>query len=901
VIERKDTIQEKSGFRASLFGAVLFVLMAAHAQAQGTARARELAEAQETPRGQEPARTEASPPTVELAKPTELTRAVRPWEFLSAVGTRAGLLGNEAGRMEAWVYPLKIFRDFHLRFHEDGRTIPADSLARTLITRPETSTIVYTGDTFSVRETFFVPVREPGAVILLEVETESPLEIEAVFRRDFQLEWPAALGATYIAWDAGLKAFAFGEEQRKFAALAGSPTAENAQVEFQTNYSESQENSFRLGPIAKGKATQVILIAGSMTGRADAESEYRKLTSGFGDMLRESADYYRNYLGQTVSVELPDKEIQQAYDWSRVSMVQGMVSNPFLGSGLVAGYRTSGESQRPGFAWYFGRDSFWTSLALNAAGDFRNTKTALEFVSGFQREDGKIPHEISQGANFVNWFKDYPYPYASADATPLYIIAANDYVVNSGDTDFAKAKWASLWKAYQFLKSTYDARGLPQNQGVGHGWVEGGPLLPVKSEFYQSGLGAEALRALSNLARLAGQADSAGVLEKEFAKQWPLVNDSFWIADKKRFAFALDKNDKQVEELTVLATVPLWFGLPNDAAAIPTLQQLADADQQTDWGMRIISNRSAVFSGGGYHYGSVWPLFTGWASVAEYRYHQEFSGYLNLRANALLALDGSLGHVTEVLSGDYYQPLSTSSPHQIWSAAMVVSPLLKGMFGLEKDATKKSLTFVPHVPADWMNFKINNVRVGDSVMNLSYQKTLGEITLEVTRTGGECALDFEPALANSVLEVRVDVNGRPQSFDQQISSEHHHLKIKFALKEGKNIVRIRMPNDFGVSYVFRLPELGSESSDLRVLSEEMGDATTPMELITAGRAGATYDLAVWNPALIDSVRGAELVRDASGGAKLRIHFEAKAGEDYPHQRVVIFLHPPKVPRKFLKQ
>ncbi len=907
MIERKDTIREKSGFRASVFGAVLLVLMAAHAQAQGTARAkeparaRELAEAQGTPGGQEPARTPASPPTVELAKPTELTRAVRPWEFLSAVGTRAGLLGNEAGRMEAWVYPLKIFRDFHLKFHVDSRTIPADSLARTLITRPETSTIVYTGDTFSVRETFFVPVGEPGAVILLEVETESPLEIEAVFHRDFQLEWPAALGATYIGWDSGLKAFAFGEEQRKFAALAGSPTAENAQGEFQTNYSESQENSFRLGAIAKGKATQVILIAGSMAGRADAESEYRRLTSGFGDMLRESADYYRNYLGQTVSVELPDKQIQQAYDWSRVSMVQGMVSNPFLGSGLVAGYRTSGESQRPGFAWYFGRDSFWTSLALNAAGDFANTKTALEFVSKFQREDGKIPHEISQGANFVNWFKDYPYSYASADATPLYIIAANDYVVNSGDTDFAKAKWASLWKAYQFLKSTYDARGLPQNLGVGHGWVEGGPLLPVKSEFYQSGLGAEALRALSNLARLAGQADSAGVLEKEFAKQWPLVNDSFWIADKKRFAFALDKNDKQVDEPTVLATVPLWFGLPNNATAIPTLQQLADADQQTDWGMRIISNRAAFFSGGGYHYGSVWPLFTGWASVADYRYHQEFPGYENLRANALLALDGSLGHVTEVLSGDYYQPLSTSSPHQIWSAAMVVSPLLKGMFGLEKDATKKSLTFAPHVPADWTNFKINNVRVGDSVVSLSYQKTLGEITLEVTRMGGECTLDFEPALANSVLEVRVDVNGRPQSFDQQISSEHHHLKIKFALKEGKNIVRIRMPNDFGVSYVFRLPELGSESSDLRVLSEEMGDATTPMELITAGRAGATYDLAVWNPALIDSVRGAELVKDASGGTKLRIHFEAKAGEDYPHQRVVIFLHPPKVPRKFLKQ
>lgn len=853
------------------------------------------------------ARTPESTPTKETARaqeparPLELTRPVRPWEFLSAVGMQAALFGNESGRMEAWVYPLKILRDFHLNFHVDGRTLPAESLARTLITRPESSTIVFTGDTFSVRETFFVPVHEPGAVILFDVETETPLEIEAVFQRDFQLEWPAALGGTYESWDAKLHAFALGEEQRKFEAIVGSPTAEDAHEEFQTNYSEAQESSFRLGVTAKGRETKLIVIAGSMTGLAEASAAYQKLSSGYGELLHESAEYYRNYLDQTVSVELPDEQLQKAYDWARVSLVQGMVTNPFLGTGLVAGYRTSGDSQRPGFAWYFGRDSFWSSLALNAEGDFANTKTALEFISKYQRADGKIPHEISQGASFVKWFTDYPYPYASADATPLYIIAVNDYVTNSGDTDFAKEKWASLWKAYQFLKSTYDARGLPKNFGIGHGWVEGGPLLPVETEFYQSGLGAKALNALANLARLAEQAESATALEKEFEKQWPLVNDSFWIASKKRFAFALDRNNKQVDEPSVLAAVPMWFGLPSDATAIPMIQQLADADLQTDWGMRIISNRSPVYSGGGYHYGSVWPLFTGWASVAEYRYHQDFSAYENLRANAMLALDGSLGHVTEVLSGDYYQPLSTSSPHQIWSAAMVISPLLKGMFGLEKDATKKTLTFVPHVPADWTSFKITNVRVGDSVINLSFEKKLGEFTLEAERTGGECTLDFEPEVANSVLAVRVDVNGHAHSFDQLLSSEHHHLKIKFALKEGKNTIRVREPNDFGVSYAFRLPKLGSASSDLRVLSEEMGDATAPMELIVAGRTGATYDLDVWNPALIESVRGAELVKDAAGVTKLRIHFEMKSGEDYPHQRVVLFFHIPKIPRKFFKE
>ena len=228
---------------------------------------------------------------------------------------------------------------------------------------------------------------------------------------------------------------------------------------------------------------------------------------------------------------------------------------------------------------------------------------------------------------------------------------------------------------------------------------------------------------------------------------------------------------------------------------------------------------------------------------------------------------------------------------------MVVSPLLKGMFGLEKDATKKTLTFVPHVPADWTSFKINNVRVGDSVLNLSYGKKLGEITLEITRTGGKCELDFEPEVANSVLAVRVDVNGRLHKFDQLIASEHHHLKIQFDLKEGKNTVRIQAPNDFGLSYAFRLPELGSASTDLRILSEDMGDATAPMELVMAGRAGVTYDLDVWNPGLIESVRGAELVKDAAGGAMLRIHFDAASGADYTRQKVKIHLQAPKSVRK----
>src|SRR5215467_14786103 len=100
----------------------------------------------------------------------------------------------------------------------------------------------------------------------------------------------------------------------------------------------------------------------------------------------------------------------------------------------------------------------------------------------------------------------------------------NDYISNSGDLQFLREHWDNIWRAYEFLRSTYDGLGLPQNFGVGHGWVEGGPLLPVKTELYQSGLGTAALSALASLARLDGKAEVQKQAELEYAAHKQLVN-----------------------------------------------------------------------------------------------------------------------------------------------------------------------------------------------------------------------------------------------------------------------------------------------------------------------------------------------------------------------------------------
>ncbi len=835
----------------------------------------------------ERARSTAAP------KKLEITRPARPWEFLAAVGRKAGLFGNESGRVEAWVYPLKVLRELKLTILTEGREIPAETLVRTIIAHPESTTLVYSGDTFTIRETFFVPVDQPGAIIQIEVETEQALELQASFIRDFQLEWPASMGGTYVNWNDSLHAFGFGEDRQKFAALAGSPTAHDAQLEYETNYGGTHTSSMRLGVTAHGKDTKLMVIAGSVNGRAEAERSYQSLLADYQKLWSESAEFYESYLKKTTGVELPDEQLQQAYDWSRVSLIQGLVSNPTMGDGLIAGYRASGESYRPGFAWFFGRDSLWCDLALDSEGDFATTKTALEFIAKFQRDDGKIPHEIAQGASFVDWFKGYPYAYASADATPLYIVAADDYVTSSGDVEFAKVNWNHIAKAYEFLRSTYDAGGFPKNYGVGHGWVEGGPLLPVESEFYQSGAAVAAIRALAHLFELTGKSAEAKQLNEEFAKQQKQLNEAFWSPEKDFFAFALGRDMKRVDEPTVLTTVPMWFGVTNEAKSQRTIDELSKPEHQADWGMRIISNHSPIYGGAGYHYGSVWPLFTGWAAVGEYRYHRDLPAYANLRANALLALEGSPGHVTEVLSGDYYQTLSTASPHQIWSAAMVISPMLRGLFGLQFNAQKHELTFAPHIPADWKAFSVRQIAAGPDSVELNYSRSSDSIALTATRNGAaDVLLKFSPALSPRAQILSATLNGKRLAFHLEPHDTDQHVILDANLIAGTNTIKIRLRNDFSVSVANTLPALGSPSQGLRIVSETWNAAHDTLRLETEGLPGRTYALSVWGREQIRSVMiegngtgaGAELAPPGSG-ATLEESFPPSASTE-PQKQIV---------------
>jgi hypothetical protein len=358
--------------------------------------------------------------------------------------------------------------------------------------------------------------------------------------------------------------------------------------------------------------------------------------------------------------------------------------------------------------------------------------------------------------------------------------------------------------------------------------------------------------------------------------------------DQKAYAIGLDQQNQKIAIPSVLSAVPMWFGLLDTDKTQPMIDRLAGPDFQTDWGMRIISSREPKYDPGAYHAGSVWPLFTGWAAVGEYRYHRALTGYTNLRTNASLTGAGALGHVTEVLSGNYFRDFSPSSPHQIWSAAMVAAPLLRGLFGLEADANTHTLVFAPHVPADWPSFSIKNVRVRKSTLDLNWSKTPDAMRLEVTRQGDDtCTLEFSPAISLRAKVRRVLLNGRSIPFHVDTNAMDQHVTVHVATTNVTQTVTIEVADDFGLAEEGVLPLPGSVSQGTGVTGERWSPRRDVLYVELAGHAGAQGELQAWDAREIASAEGATIIPGQQNIGQIRYQMPQTDGSEVAHLTIAI--------------
>ncbi len=328
-----------------------------------------------------------------------------------------------------------------------------------------------------------------------------------------------------------------------------------------------------------------------------------------------------------------------------------------------------------------------------------------------------------------------------------------------------------------------------------------------------------------------------------------------------------------------MPAVPLFWAELADERAQPQLDHLGGASLATDWGARLLSDASRLYDPLSYHYGSVWPLFTGWAAMAGYRYGRPSVGYQALMANALLRSRSAVGYVTELLSGDFNAPFGRSSDHQVWSEAMVATPLLRGLFGIEAGAGGRSLRFAPSLPADWDHAAVRNVAVGAARYDLSFRRSAGRATIEVTRRGDgpDLRLVVAPAFPRDARVRSVHAGGRALRFDAVEAGDVQRVQVE--LDKAAARTELELSYDEGSeAYARAEPSSpGARSEGLRILRNRAQAGA--LHLLLEGRAGRSYELRVRTPRTLGPTGGVEARRTGPRDWLLQVPFEG-TGDGY---------------------
>jgi len=811
--------------------------------------------------------------------PIELTRPARPRAYFEAVGRKAAIFGNESGVFESWVFPIKLFHDARISVKVDGQDNPVDfaSIVELVIARPEATTLVASGQLFTIRATFFSPIDEAGSIILLDIDAARPLTITVSFAPDLKPMWPGGLGGQSAGWRDDLKAFVISESRRKFNGLFGCPAAtKGVATPAHQLASGALRFDIQVDPNVAKQSYYPLIIAGGVNGRQPVIDLYQRLAKTVAEQYQKTFNHYRRLREEMLSVESPERSFNLAFEWAKAALDKGLVENPDLGFGLVAGWGATGEGARPGFGWFFGGDAAINSYAMTGYGDFDSMRAAFKFLAKYQRADGKITHEISQAAGMIKWFEEYPYAFIHADTTPFYIAAVYNLYRQSGDRKMIQELWPALKKAYEFcVANDGDGDGILENSKAGLGAAELGSLLnDLGQDIYLAATSLEASEAMSEMAQLMNDSALARLALGRKNKALASINELYWDQKAGRYVYALTKSGKQNPEVTAWTAAPMMFGRLDPKRAGETLSTLSSSRISTDWGARMLSDESKAYDPIAYNNGGVWPFLTGFVACAEYEYHRPHSGYAHLRQLAQHTFDHALGYHPEILSGDYYRPLDESVPHQLFSSGMIITPLIRGVLGARPDAVPNArrdeaplvLRLAPQLPASWDSLRVLNYRMGSSKLTFDIKRAVSSFRLDVTKSDDEfLKLRLSPALPALARITHVLANEKPVKFTTAAQGAATVCNFETTMQR-RLIIEISFSGGIEIDAPFIPAQAGDRTRSLKVI-EVSAPANSKLVARLEGLQGRTYTIRARGESSVESVQGG-VVRGEENGWRL---------------------------------
>ncbi len=828
-------------------------------------------------------------------------------QFFDLAGRRALVMGKENGGIdELWMHPFRVLRDFETGIVLDENVLWLSALEPKIEVRPESFTRIYDTPEGVLHEIVYTDMNEPGAFLHYRAPDKKRMRLVIRFRSDLRWMWPYdeyALGDIWYGFDRGLNALHVRDETQSFYCLMGSDVPASVHhsgglksVEFDVHKNRFDGQSTNLNQVYHGAVYELshdndycmnYLIVGTNEGRENAIEHYRRLLKNPKQTYGRTTSHYTELLNRTLIIESPDTAFNRLWKWGIVGADRFWAHTPPLGTALLAGFATTARgwnggheiSGRPGYAWYFGRDAAWSGFAVDDYGDFEMVRQQLEFFQKYQSPSGKIFHELST-SGVVH--------YDASDATPLYVILTAHYLKASGDVEFLRVSWPYIRKAMDFMYSTdSDGDGLIENTNVGHGWVEGGKLWGVNTTFYLAGIWAQTLQDAAYMANLMDKKDLAEKYEADARQVQERLNDDFWNEEGAFFHYGKFADGTFNPEKTALPAVVMYYDQLDDAKVKPMLKTYAGNGFTTDWGVRILSSKSPLFKPTGYHYGSIWPLFTGWTALAEYQYGHSVQGFKHIMDNMRIKNYWALGFVEEVMHGAEYRPTGVC-PHQCWSETNVLHPAITGMVGWKPDAPNKEATIKPRFPLHWDSVFVSNMRMGETVLNLSMTRGQNHTHYHLARLSGPpVTINLQPEIAEGMTIKSVNINGTENKVSTESARGLLRKPIGIELKED---LTVELNHTGGIGMIPKIPQPkpGASAVGYRIISSYIKGNAFFVELEGLSDSRGVFAVNIFDQT-ISEIEGAKMVRtDDRGILSFSVRFP-ESEETYVKKSIIIHL------------
>jgi glycogen debranching enzyme len=621
-----------------------------------------------------------------------------------------------------WAHPIKLLDGFSAAMIHIGDTVYLDS-ATSYSTTALGSIFTYNIQGKTITRTQFIPDPAKGMVVEYDMSEFPKAQLLFYPRADLRPTWLGERTNMIDSTDI-------------IAAENNQWTATDAKNGWQVRISASSKGAITPTHLTSSPSkTHQLYIAGGLS-EEEATKELTAVQS-WSDMWYSKEQKHFELSGNSSFFCEGEEQLETVFRWLKHNAIWLEMDADTLGYGFAAGIED--------YPWFFGCDSEFSILGLNAVGRYDLSKSMLRLLAKASERTngtGQIIHEMSTNGAVFN-------P-GNLNETPQFVTACYDTYRWSGDKVFFDEMYPQMIQSMKWLQDQdADGNGIPDGYGMMEIHGMNGEMIDVAAYTVQ------AWGALYESALLQDDDKVAAWAGRSAAELSAYINENYWVKDAGAYADvrgskaqvlelidgAIERAEGlnkpwAVEELETtkkaaaasvgvmnpysvhhnwIVNTPMEVGFAPEEYALKALDKAAqytnpfgmfvtgiDRDESAGTDTDGFAKRKKTFT----YVGAVMTLPTGVAAVAENNY-----GRPDKALDYLHRMSRSWGYAHP---GSMYEV----SPDfgmmcQAWNIYSFGYPIVRQFFGIYPMAEKKIVEIDPHFPTSWTRPQLKRVVIGE--------------------------------------------------------------------------------------------------------------------------------------------------------------------------------------------